>query len=256
MVRAQAPGHGHRHKTGDSAPADAGSSRYRLRHRALATPATNRQNKSARSDTRCQAKDSAASGSRAPTRSARAEEAQSKNVAFGSGADGQALATTHCAALPIRLSSSSCAARLSWSDAALTKWARSNGALNRTTHKPHASDAEWRVIAARIWRLSNVRVTERRAWRFGTTVPSHTASGAARGVSSTGDESIGTSPVNNSAATRFAARFKGVLGPSATWCNAKCALLTRVRVRSTRSKSADRTRCAIMGTLTRCNATA
>lgn len=76
-----------------------------------------------------------------------------------------------------KVSSSWRAALRNAADAALVKTARSNGARKRTTHSPgasRASVASSRATALRTWRLIRLRVTARRAWRLGTTVPSQT----------------------------------------------------------------------------------
>lgn len=79
------------------------------------------------------------------------------------------------------------------SEAALVKTARSKGARSRTTHIPDArgcASLARRWAAPRISRLIRLRVTARRACRFGTTVPNQTsrmgaAGGSDRRMSST-----------------------------------------------------------------------
>ena len=89
-------------------------------------------------------------------------------------------------------------------------------------------------------------MTDRRAWRFGTTAPNQTDPGGFGGESSTAPVHSVASPVDNSPDGGFARDgFARELGASAMWWTAKCALLNRLRVRSTRSKSMDRTRRAI-----------
>jgi hypothetical protein len=134
-------------------------------------------------------------------------------------------------------SSSMRAADFKATDAALGNVVRSNGARRRTTQSPRASVSPWPQTTARICRFRSVRVTDRRAWRFGTTAPHQMASIAPE--SSTTCSSLVGTPVDNSARLRSAA---GKPGPSATWCTAKCWVFACARVRSTRSKSADRKR--------------
>ena len=149
----------------------------------------------------------------------------------------------------MRPSSSSRAADCRACEVALGNCLRSNGARRRITHKPHAKDCSWLVIAARIWRLSAVRVTDRRACRLGTTAPSQRlaggassggALGATSGKSSTDRSAEATPAVDNSGAGALFCRQAGWLGSSPRWCAAKCALRKREGVFSTRSKSADR----------------
>jgi hypothetical protein len=155
-------------------------------------------------------------------------------------------AAARCAAALSTHASSSCALSLSASDAALGNEARSNGARRRTTHNPPRKASAWAETAARIWRLSSVRVTDRRACRLGTTAPSHRPVKALGTDSSTGSTMFGAPPVDNSVwpGSNDPADFGlcGELGRSAKWWIAKCALLAKVRVRKTRSKSADRSK--------------
>ena len=106
-------------------------------------------------------------------------------------------------------------------DAALGNCLRSNGALSLSTHCPNgkvfdacadnASADDAKVASRTAWRicrLSRLRVTERRACRFGTTSPSQHCCGE----SSTGGVQSGAVPVDNSLALAFfkaPARGKG-----------------------------------------------
>ena len=138
-------------------------------------------------------------------------------------------------------------------EAALVNRVESNGARRRTTHSPPERKRRWPNTAARICRFRRVRVTERRACFLGTTVPSQSRPSApgsdaekgttrlTSGDSSTALHSAGAAPVDKSwfATARFG--LAGTLGQSARWCTAKCAVLARLGVRRTRSKSAVRT---------------
>ena len=164
------------------------------------------------------------------------------------------------AACPINCSNSARTVFLSSSDAALGNCAGSNGARKRTTHRPWARIASCPATAARIWRFNSDRVTERRAWRFGTTAPSQSPAGSTPTSATTGraampatigaaSEHSSTAPgvvaagsVDNSVDSGCTSGLAGALGRPATWCTAKCTLLAWEGVRSTRSKSADRKR--------------
>ena len=101
-------------------------------------------------------------------------EAQERSHGAQRGADAAATGCRlrHC---NNRASSSLRASWVKAAEAALANAARSNGARSRTSHRPGASGcilASSRWAALRIWRLIRLRVTARRACRFGTTVPS------------------------------------------------------------------------------------
>ncbi len=66
------------------------------------------------------------------------------------------------------------------SERALGKRLRSIGARRRSTQSPAARCGRWRRIASRSWFLTSVRVTARRACRFGTTSPSRRTGGPLR----------------------------------------------------------------------------
>jgi hypothetical protein len=151
--------------------------------------------------------------------------------------------------------SSSCrAASPSAEEAALTNTLRSNGALKRTTQRPPASPDAWFPNTARIWRLSWVRVTDRRAWRLGTTAPNQDCPdcGTGRCVTSTQSSTdrgrIDASPVDNSGGAVRGAGLAGRAGQHCKWCTAKCSLRALGPARSIRWKSADRTRRPVMAT--------
>ena len=67
-------------------------------------------------------------------------------------------------------------------------------------------------ITTRIWRLMRLRVTDRRACRLGTTVPSHQPAG---GESSTAGGQTGASPVDNLWLLALDAPRAGAAGPAA-----------------------------------------
>lgn len=135
-------------------------------------------------------------------------------------------------------SSSVRVACLSAPDAALVNRLRSKGPRRRMTHRPASRRSRCRATAARIWRLIKLRVTARRAWRFGTTAPNHNP---VRGRSSTGGETVCNAPVDNSRISASDCDRLTSCGNAGRWCSAKCALLTRLRTRNTRSKSDERT---------------
>ena len=135
-------------------------------------------------------------------------------------------------------SSSARVASLSALDPALVNRLRSNGPRKRTTQRPASKLSPWRARAARICRLIKLRVTARRACLFGTTAPSHSPF---KGWSSTAGLTHCNKPVDNCCESAFGCIFLPSLGTAARWCNAKCALLTRLRTRNTRSKSSERT---------------
>ena len=101
-------------------------------------------------------------------------------------------------AQPARLnkpSSSSRAASASAADRAETNSVVAKPARSRTSHIPPGSRLAWRTNEARICRLSKLRVTARRAWRLGTTLPIQSTAGGL----STGDCNFGTRAVDKSA---------------------------------------------------------
>lgn len=114
-------------------------------------------------------------------------------------------------------------------DAALGNRLRSKPARSRTTHSPPGSAALRAPTAARISRRSRLRVTARRAWRFGTTKPSQMLAGTPESASSgrsdgagprkssTVSTQNGASAVDNSGPTGSRQRFPGRLGIAATW---------------------------------------
>lgn len=123
-----------------------------------------------------------------PTRNI--EVAHKQDLRQAIGADRATLAST--ASSSRRITSASA------SEAALMNRARSIGARRRTTQRPGGMPG-WRPMAARIWRFSNDLVTERRACRFGITVPSHKSGpGAVNEDSSTGRGVNGTASVDKS----------------------------------------------------------
>ena len=69
----------------------------------------------------------------------------------------------------------------------------SKGARKRTTHMPFASSMKRAVNAKRTCLFIKLRVTDRRAWRFGTTIPSHQT--GRTGVLSTASANIDASAV-------------------------------------------------------------
>ncbi len=117
-------------------------------------------------------------------------------------------------AAAINIASSSLAALASRSEAALMNSLRSNGVRSRTTHKPGASAAAVVATAARMRRLSNVRVTARLACRFGTTRPSQRP---VPGNSSTGRESTGVVAVDKFAAPGAKTTFPPAEGRRGKW---------------------------------------
>jgi hypothetical protein len=78
----------------------------------------------------------------------------------------------HAAARAKSCSSSARAALHSAVEAADGNNVGLNGARKRTSQSPGGSLEACRAMADRTWRLSRLRVTERRAWRFGITLPS------------------------------------------------------------------------------------
>ena len=114
-------------------------------------------------------------------------------------------------------SSSTRAVRASTTDRAETKSVVAKPALNRTSHMPPDKWSACRAKDSRIWRLSKLRVTARRAWRLGTTHPIQRADDQL----STGALTCSSRPVDKSCAeTQFLCAGKGA-GPPLTWCSAK-----------------------------------
>ena len=101
-----------------------------------------------------------------------------------------------CVAALSTSSSSARALRRRASDAALGNVVWSNAARRRTIHKPASNASARAETASRIWRLINERVGERRAWRFGTTIPSQIA--VTETDSSTGPSAADAVAVDNS----------------------------------------------------------
>ena len=146
------------------------------------------------------------------------------------------------AARSIKVSSSSRVAYRNLSEAALTKTDLSKGARKRITHMPLASSIKRAANANRTCLFIKLRVTERRAWHFGTTIPSHQTEAAA--VLSTDSTDNGAPTVHKFFGNTVGQRLG--FGSLARWCTAKCKLRVHTGVRNTRSKSTARTRRSII----------
>lgn len=111
------------------------------------------------------------------------------------------------------------------SERALTKRVRSSPPRSLNSQSPHAKRSQAWSKAARPCRLTRLRVTARRASRFGTINPS-------RRVSSTASDCMQSSPVDKSSGKD--------MRPGTTWCRAKCSLRAQGRTPRARLKSTSR----------------
>ena len=140
------------------------------------------------------------------------------------------------AALSNTSSSSARMADCSRADAALVNSRASKGARKRISHCPGRSRCWFPTACARIWRLSRFRVTACRAWRLGTTRPSH--NGPADPLLSTARSRFGACAVDIFGSTARRGSHAADAGLAATWCSAKWGLLAMAGVVSAAAKSA------------------
>ena len=120
-------------------------------------------------------------------------------------------------------------------DAALANCLASNGARSRSSHCPGGRRRRCPSAWARIWRLSRLRVTARRACRLGTTRPSHQSTRGA--LLSTEDAESGAQSVDISGTTVRRGRQTADAGLAARWCSTKCGLLAMTGAVSAAAKS-------------------
>jgi hypothetical protein len=196
--------------------------------------AANTQSRSVRNDTSCPARDSAGTDMHGPARSRTVGPDlfwRSAWCVMSVPTQRRSARESPAMALLNRRSSSVRAARCNSPEVALINRARSKGARKRTTQRPPANEGPRRETAAPIWRFKSVRVTDRRAWRLGTTAPHHSSLRsmaaeaalrvAAGSESSTEQSVIGAPSVDNSAISATRLDWAAKLGLSARWCTAK-----------------------------------